>query len=439
MCRSVNQLHAESGDSDSSSVQGDAYLGVITRGDRNNPWYITVSINDKPVDFEINTGAEVTVISSEAHHEIGGPTLCAASKTLRGPSHSELPVKGQFTAMLKYKNRVVEQDLYVVESLHKHLLGRPAIEALNVVTRVLTIEGSGNPVEQYPQLFVGLGKLEGEYSIRLEEGAQPYALSVPRRVAIPLMKPVKEELRRMEKLGVISRVTEPTRWCAAMVVVPKGNGKVRICVDLTHLNRSVLRERHPLPAVEQSLAQLAGAVVFTTLDANSGFWQIPLDRESALLTTFITAFGRYCFHRLPFGITSAPEHFQRRMSDILSDLEGVVCMMDDVLVHGGTRGEHDQRLDNVLQRMSDVGMTLNRQKCHFSQSQVKFLGQIINKDGIHPDNEKVQAIQEFKTPRNVGDIRRFLGMCNQLSKFAPNLADKTKPLRQLLNKRSQWV
>ena len=93
------------------------------------------------------------------------------------------------------------------------------------------------------------------------------------------MKPVKEELRRMEKLGVITRVL------AAMVVVPKGNGKVRICVDLTHLNRSVLRERHPLPAVEQSLAQLAG---LTTLDANSGFWQIPLDRESALLTTFIT-------------------------------------------------------------------------------------------------------------------------------------------------------
>ena len=167
--------------------------------------------------------------------------------------------------------------------------------------------------------------------------------------------------------------------------------------------------------------------------------QIPLHRESALLTTFTTPFGRYCFHRLPFGITSVPEHFQRRMSDNLSDLEGVVCMMDDVLVHGGTWEEHNQCLDNVLQRMSDVGMTLNRQKCHFSQSQVKFFWQIINKDGIHPDNEKVRAIQEFKTPRNVGDIRRFLGMCNQLSKFAPNLADKTKPLRQLLNKRSQWV
>ena len=134
----------------------------------------------------------------------------------------------------------------------------------------------------------------------------------------------------MEKLGVILRVCQLTKWCAGMVVVRKGNGNVHICVDLTHLNKSVLRERHPLPTVEQSLAQLAGAQVFSTLDANSRFWKITLDEESTLLTTFITQFGRYCFHRLPFGITSAPEHFQRQMSEILADLGGVVCMIDDV-------------------------------------------------------------------------------------------------------------
>ena len=100
----------------------------------------------------------------------------------------------------------------------------------------------------------------------------PYALTVPRRVAIPLMQPVKDEQCRMEKLGVISQVKEPTEWCAAMVVVPKSDQKVRICVDLTQLNRSVRQEQHPLPAVEQSLAQLTGACVFSTLDANSGFW-----------------------------------------------------------------------------------------------------------------------------------------------------------------------
>lgn len=126
-----------------------------------------------------------------------------------------------------------------------------------------------------------------------------------------------------------------------MVVVPKPDGNVRICVDLTKLNQSVCRERHILPVVEQTLALLAGAQVFTKLDANSGFWQIPLSADSALLTTFLNPFGRYCFHRLPFGITSAPEHFQRKMSTLLEGI-GVVCMMDDILVYGRNQEEHDE-------------------------------------------------------------------------------------------------
>ena len=144
-----------------------------------------------------------------------------------------------------------------------------------------------------------------------------------------------------------------------MVVVPKPNNTVRICVDLTHLNKNVCRERHPLPAVEQMLAQLAGARVFSKLDANSGFWQIPLSQESAWLTTFITPFRRYCFHCLPFGITLAPEHFRRHMSDLLSDLDGVVCMIDDILVHGRTVKEHDKHLVGVLHRLEQPGTRRN--------------------------------------------------------------------------------
>ena len=419
----------------------EAFLGVLTGQEYpGSPWSVKLSLNGKPMRFEIDTGAEVTVIPPKTHQDIGSPTLYPSTKILRGPSNKPLAVRGQFTAKLRKGKQEVEQEIYVVEGLHRQLVGRPAIQALDLAIRVAAVgEGNKSPFARYPSLFQGLGKLEGAYTIQLEEGAKPYATTVPRRVAIPLLKPVKEELARMVKLGVISPVREPTTWCAGMVVVPKGNQRVRICVDLTHLNRSVRRERHPLPAVEQSLAQLAGARVFTTLDANSGFWQIPLDRQSALLTTFITPFGRYCFHRLPFGITSAPEHFQRRMSDILTDLDGVVCMMDDVLIHGCTPEEHDARLEKVLQRLHDTGLTLNLQKCQFSQSEVKFLGQVVNKDGIHPDPDKVRAIQEVQPPKTVSDTRRFLGMCNHLSKFAPNLAEKTKPLRELLNKHNQWT
>lgn len=136
---------------------------------------------------------------------------------------------------------------------------------------------------------------------------------------------VQAELKQMEEMGVISKVTQPTPWCAGMVVAPKAQpGKIRLCVDLTHLNKWMRRERHILPAVDHTLAMLAGTKVFTKLDATTGFWQIPLSGESWLLTTFITPFGRYAFNRLPFGISSAPEHFQRRMSQMLEGCDGVV-------------------------------------------------------------------------------------------------------------------
>ena len=116
------------------------------------------------------------------------------------------------------------------------------------------------------------------------------------------------------------------------------------------------------------------------LDINSGFWQIPLSPESAKLTTFITPYGHYCFHRLPFGMSSPPEHFQRIMSDILTGLPGVVCMMDDILILGKTRVEHNAHLRDVLNRLQDAGMTLNKEKCQFAQTSLTFLGHIIDSD-----------------------------------------------------------
>ena len=128
-------------------------------------------------------------------------------------------------------------------------------------------------------------------------------------------------------------MTEPTEWCAPMVVVPKSNDKVRICVDYTHLNQAVKRERHILPTVDHVLAQISGASVFSKLDANCGFHQIKLTEDSKPLTTFITPSGRYCYNRLPFGINSGPEHFQMQLHRVLENQPGVVCLMDDTVVY----------------------------------------------------------------------------------------------------------
>ncbi len=119
--------------------------------------------------------------------------------------------------------------------------------------------------ELFPKVFTGLGKLEGAYKIKLKESTTPFALSVPRREPLPMMNKVKEELKGMENLGVKAPIKEATEWCSGVVVVPKPNGKIRICVELTHLNNNVCRERHILPAVDETLAKLPGATVFSKL------------------------------------------------------------------------------------------------------------------------------------------------------------------------------
>lgn len=213
-----------------------------------------------------------------------------------------------------------------------------------------------------PQVFNNLGTMPGEYTIRLHPDAVPFAVSAPRRIPIPLQEPVNRELDKMEQMGVIRRVQESTEWCAGIVPVQKPSGDVRICVDLPQLNKFVLRERYTLPTVDKALGSLAGAEWFSKLDANSGFYQVRLSKASELLTTFITPFGRYCFTRLPFGITSAPEYFRRRMSEILAGLPGVVNLMDDILIFGNSKEQHDARLSKVLARLVQSNVTLNKAK-----------------------------------------------------------------------------
>ena len=275
--------------------------------------------------------------------------------------------------------------------------------------------------------------------IELRDDAVPHAVHTARRVPFPMLHKVKEELKRMEDNGVIERVTQPTEWCAPMVpVLKKNTGKARICVDLTKLNQSVKREHYILPIPEEITAKLSGATVFSSLDAASGFWQIPLHPDSCKLTTFITPFGRYCFKRLPFGITSAPEIFQRKMLETLEGLEGVEVFMDDILVYGTSMEQHDARLERVLQRVESAGLKLNKEKCSLRQSQLRFLGHLIDQSGVRPDPDKVEAISKLPPPENVHDLKRVLGMVNYLGRFVPALATVGQPLYELLKSKNIW-
>lgn len=349
--------------------------------------------------------------------------------------------RGTFNAKLSVDSRTTTDKIYVVDSLTQPLLGKPAIMKLGLIRFIEAVSeaGSSHWVDEYATLFEGLGCLKTKAVVRTKSSVEPFALPVPRRVAAARREPLRVELQRMVKLGVIEKVEKPTDWCAPCLVVPKKSGAIRLCIDYTQLNRAVKREYHPLPSTDEVLAEINDSQIFSKLDANSGYWQMQLSEQSKDLTTFITPFGRYRCHRLPFGISSAPEIFQREMQKILNGAEGAICMMDDVLIHGKTQSEHDRRLKTVLDMISQAGLTLNKAKCQFSVREVLFLGHLINTDGIAPDPEKVKAIVKFPAPNSLGELRRFLGMVNYLGKFTPKLAESTSSLRLLLNKASGWV
>ncbi|KAL5506839.1 hypothetical protein EMCRGX_G008586 [Ephydatia muelleri] len=403
-------------------------------------WTVDVASHGKLLRFKIDTGAEVTAISETTYESLGKTQLLRkCAKTLYGPSAEPLHILGVLQMELKYSGRVCHQPVYVIKGLKGNLLGLPAIQSLQLLSRINSIDDySTNIYRQFPNLFRGLGIYDDPYHIKLKPNATPHCVYTARNIPIPYFEKVKLELTKMESSGVISQVDVPTEWCAAMVAVPKKTGSPRICVDLRPLNECVLREVHPLPKVDVTLASLSGAQVFSKLDANSGFWQIPLSEESRLLTTFITPFGRYCFNKLPFGIASAPEHFQKVMNKVLSGLDGIVCQMDDTLVFGKSQEEHDKRLLTTLSRIQSAGLTLNKEKCLFSKRTITFLGHVIDSSGVSPDPEKIAAIKDMPPPKNISDLRRFMGMVTQLGKFTPNLAELSQPLRELLSTKRCW-
>ena len=418
-----------------------AYLDTMTTGQQSS-WTAKVKIEGKDIQFKLDTGAEVTAISEKTYKSLRGIALSKPKKSLYGPAHQPLQITGQFYGRLSHRGKSFKGEIFVVKGLKTNLLGLPAITSLQLIQRLCPVQAASTKrevQENFPTVFKGLGTLGEEYQIQLKEGAKPNALFSPRNVPIALRSKVQEELKRMESMGVISKVDQHTPWCAGMVVVPKKTGNVRICVDLKPLNESVLREVHPIPKVDDTLAQLAGMKLFSKLDANSGFWQIPLAEESKLLTTFITPFGRYCFNKLPFGISSAPELFQRRMNKILEGLPGVVCLIDDVLVAAKDEIEHNARLAATLERLKQAGVTLNAAKCEFKKKSIKFLGHMVGEDGIRADPDKTAAISEMERPQTVKELRRFMGMVNQLGKFSSNIAETSQPLRELLRKNQAWV
>ena len=333
----------------------------------------------------------------------------------------------------------METEIYVLKGSTSNLLGICELRELNLFAVINALcDTKFDPLEEFKEVFEGLGTMPGLFKIKLKDDFEPVRLFSPRPIAAGLREQAKLEIDGMLASKVIEPVEEPTDWCSGLTIAPKKGGKIRMCVDLTGLNKGVKREVYPLPRVSDLLCELSKGTVFSKLDANSGFWQVEMDPECKSLTTFITPWGRFRFNRMPFGISSAPEFFQREMEKIVGNMKGVICLMDDILVYGKDANEHWLRLKEVLKRVRSSGMTLKKDKCEFGSLEIKFLGHIVSGTGIKPDPSKVEAILNLKSPVNKTEARRFTGMVNYLSKFSKQLAELCIPIYKVSGKASEW-
>lgn len=186
---------------------------------------------------------------------------------------------------------------------------------------------------------------------------------------------------------------------------------------------------------------MVNAKLFTKLDVSSGYWQIKLDEPSSELFTFNTPFGCYKYKRLAFGVVSASEVFSKKISEIIEGLEGVhvAHIQDDIIIWGSDKAQHDDIVKLVLDRIQKSGLKLNKNKCAFGLSEIKYVGHIFSADGVKADPSKIEAITKMPTPNDSSELHRLLGMITYLGKFIPNLSDNTALLRNLLQKDSIWT
>lgn len=395
-------------------------------------WYSIINVNGVELKFKLDSGADATVLSVNSYKKAGFDVnnLRKCTTVLREISKTQLPVLGYFDAILKYNNKSYKQNIFVLNLNCNNLLGLGACSNLGLIARC--DQKSLNSVQVDETIFTGIGCLPNQCCIQIDESVPP-VVSATRKIPIKLRPRLKAELDNMEKLQIIKKEDGPTDWVSSIVVVEKPNKSLRVCLDPRNLNRAVKRSHFQLPTLEEISSSLSGAMYFSKCDAKNGFWMIKLNDKSSKLCTFSTPFGRYRFLRLPFGINCAPEIFHNEMYKIFK-MEGVEVYIDDLLIWGRTKQEHDDRLQEVLRRAAENTVKFNKEKCVFGVKEITFLGHKFSSDGIRPDENRVKAIKEIPTPCDKKELERFLGVTNYLARFIPRYSETAAPLRELLGR-----
>ena len=255
-----------------------------------------------------------------------------------------------------------------------------------------------------------------------------------RRIPPHQYEEVRKHLQEMLAIGAIHRSKSPR--ASPVVLVHKKDGSLWFCIDLRKLNNQTIKDAQSLPRIEDSLNCLDGAAIFTSLDLQSGYWQVEMTEDSKPLTAFtVGPLGFYECVWMPFGLTNAPATFQHLMETCLGEMHLKLCIiyLDDIIVFSKIPEEHIERLRGVFKKLAAAGLRLKPSKCKFFKLQVTYLGHIVSKDSIETDPKKLEAIKNWPIPKTVTEVRSFLGFTNYYHKFIPKYAQVARPINQLVS------
>ena len=444
--RNRRDIHTVNVDESSADMEDAFFIGHVKGEDSSTSWTVDLDINGKIFNFYLDSGAQANILSDEQYQSINPrPKLHKTNARLLS-YNGNIETLGYIVINVVYMGKAFNLRFYIVTKSEsgRALLGLDSCIELELIKRVETVEHRKldieidqvkvqNILEEYEDVFGGVGRLPGEYHITVSEGL-PRIAHAARRFPLPLMPKLKAELDRMVEASVITPVTEPTQVCSSMVVVEKpSTGQLRICLDAPELNKYILRENCQIPTKEEIQAKCKDAKVFSKIDASAAFWHLKLDEESSYLCTFSTPFGRFRFLVMAYGIKSASEIFHRELWKLFEDIEGVVNIHDDIIIYSNNAEEHLDKLLQVLEICRQNGIKLNLDKLVIGVKEVPFFGELLTDEGVKPDPAKIAAIRDMLHPVDKKGLSRFLGLINYLSKFIPQVSERTLNLRKCLN------
>ena len=410
---------------------------------------VNVTMKERKVPVFCDTGADICIMSEATARRLKLDVLPTAM-VIRPYGSKSQKCKGETCCTIMFNKSVANARFYILAAKVETLISGAVSEELGIIkmnptgtTNVLRTpvvsKRKSKILTKFPSIFKGTGTLRNhKVKFYIDEDVPP-VYQPARPIPFHLRTKMDRELEKMEKEDVIEEHHGPAPWVSNVVLTPKDDGGVRVTIDMRQANKAIRKTNLPIPRPEEISSQLAGYTIFSKLDFASAFHQLEIDEESRILTVF-HANGRLMrYKRLTMGTAPASGELNKALRPVFHDIEDAHVIQDDLIIGGETQEHHDRVLEKVCERIEEIGMTLNPDKCLISEDQVPWWGMMISKDGVSPDPRKIDALKHMTPPRSKDEVKSLFCMLQSNKSFIPRLASKTINISYLLKKDTDFA